>query len=529
MEPAPKIGLAISGLMAGMFLATLDQTAVATALVRIVDDFGGGGLQDVSWVISTYLMAAAAGTPLYGKLSDLFGRRPLYLIAVGLFGLGSLLCGLAQSLDQLIIARVVQGLGSGGLVGLSFAVLGDLLPARRRARFQGLFTATFALATVVGPPFGGLMVDGLSIFGRHTSWRWVFLINLPVVVVAAAIAIRTLPTPVRSRRSIDVLGAALVTGAGTAVLLACQWGGNRYAWSSPTMVALLTVAVAAAAGAVWWERRATEPILAPRLFAVRAFRICIAVSTLSGAVLFGCVVYLALHVQIAAGISPGQTGVRLLPLVIGVASAIFTGQLVGRTGRYRVFLLAATAGAAIALALISVLPADRFPVPFAVALFVLGVGLSAQNQVLMIAVQSAVDRSDLGVATTSVTFARQLGGASGTAVFGAVLGGVVATSTGAIATTARADALAGTEAVFRVAAGLMVLATLLALFLPDQRLTDDEAAVVAPATGPAVPATGPAGGRFVADGPTAPPVPRAPAGPRVSSGGPGPLQRPARG
>ncbi|MET9018693.1 MDR family MFS transporter [Actinopolymorpha sp. NPDC004070] len=414
--PPRRLAAIFTALMLAMLLAALDQTIVATALPTIVSDLGG--LTHLSWVVSAYLLASTVSTPLWGKLGDQYGRKRLFQAAILVFLVGSVLCGQARSMGELIGFRALQGVGGGGLIVLTMALVGEVVSPRERGRYQGIFGGVFGIASVAGPLLGGFFVTNLG-------WRWVFYINVPLGAVALAVVAVVLPprTAARAgvRHRIDYLGALTLAGAATCLVLATSWGGTQYAWTSP-VIAGLFVASAGFVGA-WLavERRAAEPVLSPRLLALPVFRIGAAIGFVVGFVMFGALAFLPLFLQVVHQVSPTLSGIYLLPMVLGLlATSVASGLVVSRTGHYRVFPLVGTPTIAVGLFLCSRL--DEYSTTQAIAgsLLVLGAGLGLVMQVLLTAVQNAVDYSDLGAATSGVTFFRSIGGAFGTAVFGAI-------------------------------------------------------------------------------------------------------------
>lgn len=416
--PAPfshrQILIIFGGLMAGLFLSALDQTIVATALPTIVGELGG--LDYYSWVVTAYLLSATVCTPLYGKVSDMYGRRAVLQSAVVVFLVGSLLAGVAQTMPQLVAFRGIQGMGAAGLMTMTFAVIGDIVSPRQRGRYIGLLAGVWAFASVIGPLIGGFLVD-------RASWRWVFLINLPVGLVALVVisSVLHLPTIRRSHR-IDVEGTLLLIVSVTCLLLALMWGGVDYPWSSPTIVGLILSGVVALVAFVVWETRAAEPILPMRLFGNSIFSLSSAMGFVIGAALFGAVIFLPLFLQIAAGLSATNSGLLLLPLTAGIVlGSVGSGRIISHTGRYRVWPIGGLAMATVGMALLSVMRGDTPLVLSSLYMVVLGLGVGSVMQVTLLVVQNSVDHRELGVATSSVQFFRQMGGSFGVAAFGAIL------------------------------------------------------------------------------------------------------------
>ena len=425
VPPAPfthrQILVIFTGLMAGLFLAALDQTIVATALPTIAGELGGLGYY--SWVVTAYLLSATVCTPLYGKLSDIYGRRVTFQAAILIFLLGSALAGLAPGMVELVLFRGVQGVGAGGVMGLTFAVVGDIVSPRQRGRYIGYLAGVWAVASVIGPLLGGFIVD-------HTTWRWVFLINLPVGAAALAVisVVLRLP-PVHRPARIDVGGAALLVAGVSLLLLAIvevQEGATLA--SGAASVVGLTAAGAVLIGAfVWWEARVEEPLLPLRLFRNRIFSIGSALGLIIGCALFGGVVFLPLFLQVAAGVSATNSGLLLLPLTAGIVTgSVGSGRLTASTGRYKVYPVAGSACAVAGMALLSLMHAGTPRLAISVYMVLLGLGVGMVMQVSLLAVQNAVEHRDLGIATASAQFFRSMGGSFGVAFFGAVMNGRLA-------------------------------------------------------------------------------------------------------
>lgn len=408
-----QILIAFSGLVLAMLLAALDSTIVSTALPTIVSELGG--LEHLAWVVTGYLLAQTIVTPIYGKLGDLYGRKIVLQSAIILFLIGSALCGLSQNMTQLILFRAVQGLGGGGLVVSTQAVVGDIVPPRDRGRYQGIFGAVFGLSSIAGPLLGGY-------FTTHWSWRWIFYINLPVGIAALVVLASTLPSLARRAvRTIDYAGAALLAVVLSAITILSDLGGTTYPWSSPFSIGLILVSVLALAMFMAIERKAVEPVLPLRLFSQRTFVVTSAVGLIVGFALFGSVTYFPLFLQVVKGASPTASGLQMLPMMAGMlVTSIGSGQLISRTGRYKLFPVAGTAVMTTGLYFLSRLSPQSTTTSASLLLLVLGVGLGMVMQVLVIAVQNAVAYQDLGVATSGATLFRLIGGSLGTAILGAI-------------------------------------------------------------------------------------------------------------
>ncbi|MFB0632855.1 MDR family MFS transporter [Streptomyces sp. AB3(2024)] len=399
--------------MLGVLLAALDQTIVGTALPTIVADLGGAA--HMSWVVTSYLLAETVATVLVGKFGDLFGRKLVFQVSAIVFITGSFLCGLSSNMTLLILWRGVQGIGAGGLMVTSMALIADVVPLRERGKYQGAIGAVFGVATVIGPLLGGFFTD-------HLSWRWAFYVNVPIAILVVVAAARTIPS-VRAvgRPVIDYLGIALVAAGASALILATSWGGNEYAWNSPVIIGLFAGGALALALFCLVETRAAEPMLPMRLFRNPVFTVCSVLSFIVGFAMLGAMTFLPTYLQYVDGDSATVSGVRTLPLVIGLLIAsVFSGNVTSKTGHYRIFPIVGSAVMAVGLYLLSRMGPQTGAWLESLYMFVLGVGIGLCMQVLTIAVQNTVDYADLGTATSGVTFFRTLGSCFGTAVFGTI-------------------------------------------------------------------------------------------------------------
>jgi EmrB/QacA subfamily drug resistance transporter len=397
----------------GMLLAALDQTIVATALPTIVADLGGAGHQ--SWVVTSYLLASTIVTALVGKLGDLFGRKAIFQTAIAFFFAGSILCGSAQSMIMLVLARALQGIGGGGITVTATALIGEVIPLRDRGRYQGALGAVFGVTTVVGPLLGGYFTD-------HLTWRWAFWINVPVSVVVFIVAAGTIPTLAdRAKQVIDYTGIVFVGLGAAGLTLATSWGGTTYPWGSATIIGLFVGSAAALGVFVWVESRAAAPILPPRLFSSPVFTVCCILSFVVGFAMLGALTFLPTYMQYVNGVSATVSGLRTLPMVAGLLiTSMGSGVLVGRTGRYKIFPVAGTAVMAVAFLLLSRMNPSTSALVQSLYLFILGFGIGLCMQVLVLIVQNTSRFDDLGVATSGVTFFRTIGSSFGAAIFGSL-------------------------------------------------------------------------------------------------------------
>jgi EmrB/QacA subfamily drug resistance transporter len=415
-----QIVVVMIGLMTGVLLAALDQSIVGTALPRIVSDLGG--LDQLSWVVTAYLLTSTAVTPLWGKISDLYGRRQVFQAAIIIFLIGSFLCGFSQDMFQLIGFRALQGVGGGGLMAIALAVIGDVIPPRERGRYQGYFAAVFGVSSVAGPLLGGWFTDAIS-------WRWIFYINIPVGLVALIVTSSALRMQVHRREhTIDYLGAGLIVASVSAMLLYLDWAGPDYGWRSAQGLALLGASLILAVLFVFVESRAKEPIIPLRLFRNSIFSVANIYGFMAGVAMFGAIIFLPLYLQGVMGLSPTRSGLAMLPAVLGIFStSIGSGILITKTGRYKIFPIIGAAILIVALVLLSRLQVDMPYPQLAAYMFLFGAGLGFTMQTIVVAVQNSVEFRDMGAATGATTFFRQMGAAIGTAIFGTILSSRLAT------------------------------------------------------------------------------------------------------
>jgi EmrB/QacA subfamily drug resistance transporter len=491
-----QILLLMGGLMTSMLLAALDQTIVGTALPTIVGKLGG--INHYSWVVTAYLLASTASTPLYGKISDLYGRRPVLIFAIVTFMIGSLAAGASHNMTQLIAFRGVQGLGAGGLMTLAFTIVSDVVAPRDRGRYMGIFGAVFGLSSVAGPLVGGY-------FAEH-NWRWIFYINVPLAILAVivcSIVLRLVPH-VRRDHKIDYLGAAFMVASVVSLLIALSFGGSTpaWGWSSGRVIGLFVAAVILGAIFLFVETKAEEPILPLRLFKGRTFALSNAATFVLGFAMFGSIIFIPLYLQDVRGESPTDSGLLMLPMMVGIiATSITSGRMISRLGRYKWFPVAGTALMAAGLLMFTRLAVDTPLWQTFIYMFVVGVGLGSAMQPLVLAVQNDLELRDMGAGTAASTFFRSLGGAVGVAALGAVLSNKLASfgsrisisSPASIASLSPADQ-AKVEHVFVDAlhlifltAGLVtIIAIVLALLIPNRELKGAGAVAATPDAGLAV-------------------------------------------
>ena len=466
----PRVHLIFPGLMLVLLLGALDATILATALPTIVSDLGG--LDRIAWVVTAYLLTQTIVTPIYGRLGDLYGRKPVLQAAIVIFLAGSALCGMSGSMVQLIVFRALQGIGGGGLMVTTQAVVADIVSPRERGKYQGLLGAGFGLASVAGPLLGGF-------FTTQLSWRWIFYINLPFGLAALLLIAATLPkTPRREGAVVDYAGSALLAVVLSSVVLLSEMGGAVYSWLSPQVAGLGLVIVCAVLLFLRAERRAAHPVLPLHLFRNRTFTLATLIGFTVGFALFGSVAYMPTFLQIAQGSSPTQSGLEMMPMMIGtLVASIASGQIISRTGRYKIFPLVGTALVVIALVLLSRIDASVGAAPLVLRLAMLGIGLGLVMQVLVLAVQNSVPFEDLGAATSAAVLFRLVGGSIGTALLGVIFTSRM-TDGGA---PSPESVSAGIGAVFMVASVVAGIGAVLAWLIPERPLRETVAAAAADA------------------------------------------------
>lgn len=480
-EPQPQSVRAIIGAVAvTLLLASLGQTIVSTALPTIVSELGG--LDHLTWVVIAYLLSSTVVAPIYGKLGDLYGRKIVLQAAIVIFLLGAALSALSSSMNFLIFARTVQGLGGGGLMVVAMTVVADVIPPRQRGKIQGIFGAVFGVSTVVGPLLGGVIVE-------HLSWQWIFIINLPLgLLTLLVIGFALKPKKTRIAHRIDYAGFALLTAALSAFVLATSLGGNTFPWVSAPIITLVVLSAIALAGFIWVEARAAEPVLPLKLFRNNTFLVTNLVSFLVGMAMFGSITFLPMYLQIAKGASPTSSALQLLPMMVGlIGASTLSGFVMSKTGRYRLLPIAATGVLFTGLLLLALMQLDTPDWQIALYMFIVGVGIGPVNSVSVTATQNAVARELVGVATAGTTLFRQIGGSIGVSLFGAIFSSSLASQLGsaahaggnafspqavqALAPAARTQVLEGFAAalhpVFFTAAGAAVLAFGLAFLLRE--------------------------------------------------------------
>lgn len=420
MRSHSEIMTVMGALMLVMLLAALDQTIVSTALPRIASELGG--LDKYAWVATSYLLTSAITTPIYGKIGDLFGRKKIFQVAIVIFLIGSVFCGLSQNMDQLVLFRAIQGIGGGGLMSLVLTIVGDIIPPRQRGKYQGYFGAVFAVSSVAGPLLGGFLAGAPTLLGV-SGWRWIFYINLPLGLLAMAVVAARLHLPVLKREhKIDYPGVVLLTISAVSLLLVSIWAGITYAWSSPQIISLSVISLIFSALFVLQERRAVEPIIPMSLFRNDIFRASVLLSVLTGITMFASILYIPQYQQIVRGYSPTESGLLMIPLVAGLLTAsIISGRLISKFGKYKPFPIFGTLMLAFGMWLFSHVSLTTSNWTLSAWMVVLGLGLGSFMQVATLAVQNSVKRKELGTATSSTTFFRTMGSSLGGAIFGTIL------------------------------------------------------------------------------------------------------------
>jgi len=415
-----EIMVILGGLMTGLLLAALDQTIVSTALKSIVEDFNG--LNHYTWVVTAYLLTSTASTPLYGKISDIYGRRVVFQFAIVTFLIGSFLAGASQDMTQLIATRALQGLGAGGLMALTFVIIGDIVPPRERGRYQGYFGAVWGLSSVAGPLLGGFFSDHATILGI-TGWRWIFYINLPFGIAALLITSAVLHIPkVKREHKIDYLGAILMVAATVSILLTVSIYGPEHGWLDARTIGYFIAGLVLVALFIYWESKAQEPILPLELFKNHTFTVTSILGAVIGAGMFGAIVMLPLYLQVVKGASATEAGLKLIPLMLGIVStSIFSGKAISKSGKYKKFPVMGTTLMTIGILLMVTLTRETPFWQLSIFAILVGAGLGLSMQTIVIALQNSVEFKDMGVATSSNTFFRSLGSVFGTALFGSIL------------------------------------------------------------------------------------------------------------
>ena len=413
--PKRRLVTTVIGVLLGLLLAALDQTIVATALPRVVAELGG--FEHFAWVFTAYMLASTVGLPIAGKLSDLYGRKPLYMIGIAVFMVGSILSGISQSMMQLIVFRGLQGLGAAVIMANAFAIVGDLFPPAERGKWQGIFGAVFGIASIVGPLTGGFITDNLS-------WRWVFYINLPVGLAAAVVLLRAMPhiRATTAKRTIDFKGAAALIAAAVSALLVFTWANNTYSWTSPQVVGLMVFSLIMFV--LFWmlEKRAVDPVLPPTLFTNRIFNVAVGVVFLTGIAMFGAIIFLPLFMQTVVGTSATGSGAVLTPMMLSmVVGSFVSGQIVSRTGHYRFLGVAGLALMVIGLFLFSRMGTETSYGTVVRNMVIMGAGLGTAFPSYIVSVQNAFPHRMLGVVTSSIQFFRSMGGTCGAAIMGSLL------------------------------------------------------------------------------------------------------------
>ena len=415
-----EIMIILGGLMTGMLLAALDQTIVSTALKNIVEEFDG--LNHYTWVVTAYLLTSTASTPLYGKISDIYGRRVVFQFAIVTFLIGSFLAGASQNMEQLIATRALQGVGAGGLMALTFVIIGDIVPPRERGKYQGYFGAVWGLSSVAGPLLGGFFADNETILGI-AGWRWIFYINLPIGIISLIVTSAVLHIPkVKREHSIDYLGAVLMVTSVSLILLSASIYGPQYGWGDSRTIMYAVIGVILAVLFLMWEGKAKEPILPLYLFKNHTFSITSLLGAVIGAGMFGAIVMLPLYFQVVKGYSATEAGLKLIPLMLGIVStSIVSGKMISKHGHYKRFPIMGTAIMTVGILLMTRLQIDTPYWQISIYAILVGAGLGLSMQTIVIALQNAVEFKDMGIATSSNTFFRSLGSVFGTAIFGSIL------------------------------------------------------------------------------------------------------------